>query len=200
MLKAKGNHLSLWLVVAIFKRRACSVWWRSWPTARTTEKACSCQWCYYYIQMREAELECKVLLSVIPANFSPDTFSWVCNVQVLSLKNKLFSVISLVKVYKLHRNVLICIMHTDLSNRKAHHKLWWCSHRSSHCISPHTCHHYGNTSQNWCSDLNNQASHQEWLLPSLPSQGSPRSSSKSGCIQEILSDLLLHLDEKWKQD
>lgn len=89
MLKAKGNHLNLWLVVTIFKWRACSVWWRSRPTARTTEKACSCQRCYYYIQMREAELKCKECLSVIPANFSPDTFSWVCNVQVGSLKNKL---------------------------------------------------------------------------------------------------------------
>lgn len=97
------------------------------------------------------------------------------------------------------RKVIICIMHTDLSNRKAHHKRWWCSHRNSHCISPYTCRHYGNTSQNWCSDLNNQALHQELLLPSLLSQASPHSSSESGCIREILSDLLRHLDGKLKQ-
>lgn len=90
-------------------------------------------------------------------------------------------------------------MHTDLLNKKAHHKRWWSSHRNSRCISPHTCRHYGNTSQNWCSDPNSQVLHPEWRLPSLLSQGPSRSSSESGYIQEILSDLPLHLDEKWRQ-
>lgn len=90
-------------------------------------------------------------------------------------------------------------MHTDLLNRKAHHKQWWSSHRNSRCISPHTRRRYGNTSQNWCSDPNSQVLHQEWLSPSLLSQESLRSSSESGCIREILFDLPLHLDEKWRQ-
>ncbi len=123
---------------------------------------------------------------------------------VAGLKNKLFIVISLAEVYKLHRKLLKVWlsnlhMHTDLLNRKALRKQWWSNHKNSRCISPHTCHHYGSTSQNWCSDPNNQVLHQEWLLPSLLSQGSHRSSSKSGCIRENLSDLPLHLDEKWRQ-
>ncbi len=176
--------------VAIFKRRAQDAWWRSRHRARTTEGACSCQWCYYYIQMREVELKYKSC---------PQRF-----LSVAGLKNKLFFVIFLAEVYKLHRKLLKVWlsnlhMHTDLLNRKAHRKQWWSSHKNSRCISPHTCHRYGNTSQNWCSDPNNQVLHQEWLLPSLLSQGSHRSSSESGCIRENLSDLPLHLDEKWRQ-
>jgi len=71
--------------------------------------------------------------------------------------------------------------------------LFWSSHRSSHCISQHTCRRWHSTSHSLCSGQSSQASPLEWLLLSLPSPVLSHSSLMSECNLESPAGLLRHL-------